>query len=95
MITMQSLIALLANMASITIRNLDERTKARLRVRAAHGKRSMEEEARHILRKALSQSVEGSPDLAHAIRRRFAPLGGVDLRLPERELAREPPVPDL
>ena len=63
MITMQSLIALLANMASITIRNLDERTKARLRVRAAHGKRSMEEEARHILRKALSQSVEGSPDL--------------------------------
>src|SRR5947207_144150 len=75
-------------MASITIRNLDERTKARLRVRAAHGKRSMEEEARHILRKALSQSVAGSPDLAHAIRRRFAPLGGVDLRLPEREPAR-------
>src|SRR5205823_6854633 len=67
---------------------------SRLRVRAAHGKRSMEEEARHILRKALSQSVAGSPDLAHAIRRRFAPLGGVDLRLPERELAREPPVPD-
>jgi antitoxin FitA len=54
----------------------------------------MEEEARQILRKALAQSVEGSPDLAHAIRRRFAPLGGVDLRLPERELAREPPVPE-
>ncbi|MGH7748412.1 MAG: FitA-like ribbon-helix-helix domain-containing protein [Steroidobacteraceae bacterium] len=81
-------------MASITIRNLDEQTKARLRVRAAHGKRSMEEEARHILRKALSRNLEASPNLAHAIRGRFAPLGGVDLPLPEREIARDPPAPD-
>ena len=29
-------------MASITIRNLDEKTKSRLRIRAAHNKRSME-----------------------------------------------------
>ena len=39
-------------MASITIRNLDAHTKARLRVRAAHRQRSMEEEARNILRNA-------------------------------------------
>jgi len=46
---LQSLIAsILAHMASITIRKLDEQTKARLRVRAAHPKRSMEEEARNI-----------------------------------------------
>ena len=39
-------------MASITIRNLDESVKARLRIRAAQHGRSMEEEARHILRDA-------------------------------------------
>lgn len=80
-------------MASITIRNLDEQTKARLRVRAAHGKRSMEEEARHILRAALAQDMTTARNLAEAIRRRFAPLGGVKLRLPEREPMREPPKP--
>lgn len=80
-------------MASITIRNLDEQTKARLRVRAAHGKRSMEEEARHILREALARDRKASRNLAEAIRRRFASLGGVKLQLPEREAMREPPKP--
>ena len=60
-------------MASITIRNLDERTKDRLRVRAAHGKRSMEEEARQILRQALAQDAKGSASVAQAIRRRTWP----------------------
>ena len=41
-------------MATLTIRQLDEKTKTRLRVRAAHHGRSMEEEAREILRSALS-----------------------------------------
>ena len=41
-------------MASITIRNLDEETKRRLRIRAARHERSMEEEARNILRSALA-----------------------------------------
>lgn len=40
-------------MASITIRNLDEKVKSRLRVRAAENHRSMEEEARLILRDAV------------------------------------------
>jgi plasmid stability protein len=80
-------------MASITIRNLDEQTKAKLRVRAAHHKRSMEEEARNILRKALAEDTATPRNLAEAIRRRFAPLGGIDLRLPPRESMREPPKP--
>ena len=42
-------------MASITIRNLDDYVKAKLRVRAARHGRSMEEEAREILRAALNQ----------------------------------------
>jgi len=81
-------------MASITIRNLDDRTKARLRLRAAHHRRSMEEEARKILRAALSEQPAAARNLADAIRRRFRPLGGVDLELPAREPAREPPVPE-
>jgi len=80
-------------MASITIRNLDEQTKARLRVRAAHRKRSMEDEARNILRTALAEDGGATGNLAEAIRRRFAPLGGVGLELPAREPMREPPRP--
>jgi plasmid stability protein len=41
--------------ANITIHNLDAHVVARLRVRAAHRQRSMEEEARNILRVALAQ----------------------------------------
>ena len=41
-------------MASMTIRDIDERLKARLRVQAAHHGRFMEDEARDILRTALS-----------------------------------------
>jgi antitoxin FitA len=80
-------------MASITIRNLDEQIKAKLRVRAAHHNRSMEDEARNILRTALAEEAATPHNLAEAIRRRFQPLGGVDLRLPTREPMREPPKP--
>lgn len=79
-------------MASITIRNLDAHTKARLRVRAAHRQRSMEEEARNILRTALAEHDAVPRDLAAAIAARFLPLGGVALALPAREPMREPPV---
>jgi plasmid stability protein len=77
-------------MASITIRKLDEQTKARLRVRAAQRKRSMEDEARNILRAALAEETTTPRDLAEAIRRRFRPFGGVELRIPDREPMREP-----
>lgn len=80
-------------MASITIRNLDDQTKARLRVRAAHRRRSMEDEARHILRAALAEDAAAQGGLAEAIGRRFRPLGGVDLSVPAREPMREPPRP--
>ncbi|WP_131765171.1 FitA-like ribbon-helix-helix domain-containing protein [Candidatus Protofrankia californiensis] len=41
-------------MATLTIRDLDDEVKARLRVRAAHNGRSMEAEVRAILRAALT-----------------------------------------
>lgn len=78
-------------MASITIRRLDERTKARLRVRAARHGRSMEEEARTLLRAALTDDNDTGINLAEAIRARFRRLGGVELAIPGREPIREPP----
>ena len=78
-------------MATLTIRQLDEKTKMRLRVRAAQHGRSMEQEAREILRSALSAPPPPKGNLAEIIRRRFAPFGGVDLELPPREPVREPP----
>ena len=72
-------------MASITIRNIDESTKARLRARAARHKHSMEDEVRNILRAALSEEPPARHNLAETIRRRFRPLGGVVLELPPRE----------
>ncbi len=80
-------------MASITIRKLDERTKARLRVRAAQHGRSMEEEARVLLRAALGEEAAQPGNLADAIRARFRRLGGVELQLPARQPMREPPEP--
>ena len=81
-------------MASLTIRDLDEGLKQRLRVRAAHRNRSMEEEARQILREALTEAPVPSMDLAQRIRARFSPLGGVDLPLAPREAVRTPPTLD-
>lgn len=78
-------------MAAITIRKLDEKTKARLRVRAAHHGRSMEEEAREILRAALTGSSPRPGNLAESIRRLFAPMGGVELELPRRDPVRPAP----
>lgn len=78
-------------MASITIRNLDDETKNRLRVRAAHRRRSMEDEARNILRETLARDTAPPGNLAKAIAERFRPMGGVDLELLAREEIRDPP----
>jgi antitoxin FitA len=78
-------------MASLTIRDLDGPTKERLRVLAARNGRSMEEEARTILRTAVSAAPQEASDLVDALQRRFRPFGGVTLRLPSREPTREPP----
>lgn len=66
-------------MASITIRNIEDSLKSRLRVQAAFHGRSMEEEARDILRSALNQNPLESTKLGTAINALFKPLGGLDL----------------
>ena len=78
-------------MASITVRNLDDGLKRRLRVRAAENGRSMEQEAREILKAALEEEAAPELDLGTAIHARFAALGGVELEIPPRDPMREPP----
>ncbi|MYD35636.1 MAG: plasmid stabilization protein [Dehalococcoidia bacterium] len=80
-------------MASITVRNLDESLKKRLRIRAAEHGRSMEQEARDILRAALDEDGTLAHGLGTAIHELFEPLGGVDLPIPSREPMRD--LPDL
>ena len=78
-------------MANITIRNLDDDIKTRLRVRAAEHHRSMEEEVRVILREAVNHGHSGPRDLAKFTKECFASLGGIELELPPRSPMREPP----
>lgn len=78
-------------MASITIRKLDDEVKTRLRVRAADNGRSMEEEARIILRDAVGPELFPAKGLGTAIHQLFKPFGGVELDLPPRDPMREPP----
>ena len=77
-------------MASITVRNLDEELKRRLRIRAAENGRSMEQEARDILKAALDDDVAPERMLGTAIHELFKPFGGVELEIPPREPMREP-----
>jgi plasmid stability protein len=79
-------------MASITVRRLDDAVKSRLRVRAASHGRSMEEEAREILKAGLSPHPARRLNLAESIRRHIDPIGGVDLAIPRRERVRQPPI---
>jgi plasmid stability protein len=80
-------------MATLTIRNLDETVKRRLQVRAALNGRSMEAEAREALSKLVVSnpiSAEPEEDLGTAIRKRFAPFGGVELEIPPRQFSSRP-----
>ena len=79
------------NVASITIRNLEDNVKTRLRVRAAEHRRSMEEEVRIILRDAVNLGRPGPRNLVEFTRECFASLGGIELELPKRGSMREPP----
>lgn len=74
-------------MAALTIRNLDDRTHARLRVRAAQNGRSMEAEVRAILDDLLA--TEGAAEaedygMGSRIHARFAAIGGWDWEPPAR-----------
>ena len=69
-------------MAQIIVRNLDEEVKRRLQDRAARHGKSMEEEARDILRAAVARDTPRKARLGSAIAARFAKIG-LDEALPE------------
>jgi antitoxin FitA len=71
-------------LAALNIRNLDEKVKRRLQVRAARHGRSMEAEVRAILTEAVREPAD-SVGLFTTLLDRFGALGGVDLDLPRRE----------
>ncbi len=74
-------------MAAITIRQLDDATKQRLRMRAAANGRSMEAEARSILVSALSSPDQGDLNWIQQIVAVADAVGGVDLPVPEDAVA--------
>jgi plasmid stability protein len=76
-------------MSTLTVRNLDDGLKARLRVRAAENGRSMEAEVRAILRSTLVGDTRANDRLGSRIHERFAGLAGDRLELsPRTELPR-------
>ena len=79
-------------MSAVSIRNLDDRVKERLRLRAAGHGRSMEAEMRAILTEAVSEPGEET-GLLPALLDRFGELGGVELEIPSR--AARPRAADL
>jgi plasmid stability protein len=81
------------SMASITIRNLDDEVKERLRLAAARHGVSMEEEARRILRSALAVA-ESEKGLGARIHEIWAAVGGWDMPEPERSFPRPSPFED-
>lgn len=70
-------------MAAVSIRNLDDDVKERLRMRAASHGRSMESEIRSILAEAVTEPSE-HPGMLVTLMERFGDLGGVDLKIPAR-----------
>ncbi len=80
-------------MASITIRNLDDSIKAKLRLQAAKHGLSMEQEAREILRNSLSSNSARGKEISFVekIRQRFAGYEIEKLPIPLRQSHRLPP----
>ena len=77
-------------MASLTLRNIDDSIKASLRMSAAEHGRSMEEEARQILKQFLLRK-RASAGIGSRISKRFSVIGGVDLPNVKRSAPRRPP----
>lgn len=78
-------------MASLTVRNLDEGVKQKLRIRAAEHGCSMEAEVRSILTRAVDEASQPQKGLGTRTHERFNAVGGIDLEVPERGSISEPP----
>jgi len=70
-------------MATLTIRNVEEPVKQKLRMAAALHGHSVEEEVRCILRQVLNKQP-AQVGMGTRIHQLFAAIGGVELELPPR-----------
>ena len=80
-------------MADITIHDIDEELRQRLKARAAEHGRSVEAEARGILEEVLGARPQAPApvNLGEVIRAIVEPLGGIELEPFPRQPVREPP----
>ena len=81
-------------MSSLTIRNLDSETKQKFRERAARNGRSMEEEARSVIKASVTEipqiRAKKPENLYDSIRSLVDKHGGFDIELPRRSKASRP-----
>jgi plasmid stability protein len=89
-ITLIAFFCFVTAMASITIRNLPEPTKRKLRVRAAESGASLESYVRDILNRVSSEPSAAPDNLAAVAAKHFGRTHGVDLILPPRGAGRPP-----
>ncbi|MBV8936758.1 MAG: plasmid stability protein [Alphaproteobacteria bacterium] len=84
-------------MPTLLIRNVDPALHARLKARAAAHRRSLEEEARTLLRAGLARQevAAQAEDLVALATRLFGPLHGIELDLPPRDPSQDRPPPDF
>jgi plasmid stability protein len=78
-------------MASLLIRNVDEALREQLKARARRHRRSLEEEARELLRAAMARDATGGETLTDIAQRLFGADQGIDLVLPSRRDEQERP----
>ena len=83
-------------MPSLLIRNVDAALHARLKEHAAAHSRSLEEEARELLRAAVARQASAPRETVVDIARRlFGPKHGVELDIPPRGSAARRVPPDF
>lgn len=73
-------------MANLSIRNLDQESYTKLRIRAARHGVSMEEEVRRI----ITETVAAPEQLTKIFTKNFGPNNGVDLDTTSRKHPHEP-----
>jgi plasmid stability protein len=82
-------------MATLTVRNLQDDVKRRLKIAAAERGLSMEEHVRQLLHRSLEPRLVGQSNLYAGIRELFADMGDVELDIPPRtDMPREVELPE-
>ncbi len=77
-------------MANITIRNLSDQTRDKLRVQAAKSGTSLEAYIRDILNRVSDENGGSAINLVDLATELFGESDGVDLQLPARKTSRSP-----